>query len=89
MDNGDGVCHVGRQSSRVVHQRATQYVPLDHTVPVTTPPCCTAACDVAEQTELLSVPTASPTVVCEVNDIPRQVARVVGLSWCYRTATSP
>jgi len=133
---------------------SAQYVPLEDTVPVTVPPCCTDACDVAEQIELFSVPTASPTVTCGVNDvtvtvtvppadadtvnvcelgeagetvpenvsvvaaagdvavllhpvakprrstsaanrvmntlqIPRQVARVVGPSICYRTATDP
>ena len=48
---------------------SAQYVPLDETVPETAPPCCTEACDVGEQTELLSEPTASPTVLCGVRAV--------------------
>ena len=46
-----------------------QYVPLDATDPLTIPPCCTDASAVSEQIELLSVPTASPTVACGVNEV--------------------
>jgi hypothetical protein len=48
---------------------SAQYAPLDDTVPVTVPPCCTDASDVAEQIESFSVPTPSPIVACGVNDV--------------------